>query len=158
MTGGTSSSWSARWTSGGDYRMFFLFNLGGSAETPARLPPPPPLPSSPRSAPGPFQVAKNPVVFASLGENCPWDTAKKFVGWLPHHQRSRASLWYLTSRPSDLVCRRTPSVGVPKACFKGKEKMPKRAGVRWHNLVTQLLMSKGLDMLSSYWIAVFMSL
>ena len=64
----------------------------------------------------------------------------------------------LKSRPSDLVRRYTPSVDAPKACFKSRaKKMPKRVGASTQPCLTPLLMSKGVDVLPSYWIVAFMS-
>ena len=61
------------------------------------------------------------------------------------------SLAMLYSLPSDLVCMYTPSVAVPKARLRRREKnLPKSVGARTHPCFTPLLMLKGSDMLPSY--------
>ena len=68
------------------------------------------------------------------------------------------SLARLNSLPSDLVCRYTTSVEVPKACFSTMEKkMLKRVGARTQPCFTPLLTSKGSDMLPSYCTVALMS-
>lgn len=67
------------------------------------------------------------------------------------------SLERLKSRPSDLECK-CAAVAVPKACFRSiEEQMSKRVGARTQPCFKPLLMSKGSDMLYSYWMVVFMS-
>ena len=70
------------------------------------------------------------------------------------------SLVALYSLPSDLVCMSTPPVEFPKAYFrKRKKRMPKgvKVGARTQPCLTPLLVSKGLNMLPSYWMAAFIS-
>ena len=70
------------------------------------------------------------------------------------------SLVALYSLPSDLVCMSTPPVEFPKAYFRRRKKrMPKRVkvGARTQPCLTPLLVSKGLNMLPSYWMAAFIS-
>ena len=62
--------------------------------------------------------------------------------------RSESAMFY--SLPSDLVCMYIPSVEVPKACLRRREKkMPKGVGARAQPCFTPLLMLKGSDMLPS---------
>ena len=57
------------------------------------------------------------------------------------------SLAMLYSLPSDLICMYTPSVEVPKACLRRREKSD---WARTQPFFTPLLMLKGSDTLPSY--------
>ena len=67
------------------------------------------------------------------------------------------SLARLNSLPSYLVGSYSPSVALPNACFKIREKkIPKRVGAKTQPCLTPLLMSKGSNMLPSYCDVAFM--
>ena len=68
------------------------------------------------------------------------------------------SLARLNNCQSDLVCKYTPSVEVPKAHLSSREKkMPKRVGARTQPCFTPFLMSSGSDILPSYWMVALIS-